>query len=202
MRRRIRRGRSGPLHRGLWTLTAMMLSGCADNRPYPTEWGDRPTVTNNTCADISGSYSGCSFEDRTKPRDCPYFFWDRFELRKMPSPGLFSNAIDSHFVIEQSESKLRVVYLVDEKIVAEKELLKDQRNGFSCTTDGIVVSNGGDAQPENMLGWTPGTYTLIKDRQGRLIVEHHESGGGLMLGLIPYAESTTTWMRIDPYARK
>lgn len=78
-------------------------------------------------------------------------------------------------------------------------LLKDKKDGFSCTTEGIAVSSGPEAIQQNLLGYMPGTYTMIKDKEGHLVVKYRESGGGLELGVIPVAGSNTYWHRVDPY---
>jgi Protein of unknown function (DUF1566) len=182
----------------LVTLAAMTMTGClTDNRPYPARWGERPVVVGNTCADISGSYSGCEGEsgNRMAGGECLGFFWNRSDQF---SPGIYSEARDSDVTIEQTADQLHIAYLAYGKTVAQKELLKDKKDGFSCTTEGITVSAGSPFQ-QNLLGYRPSTYTIIKNSEGRLIVTYRESGGGLLLGVIPAAGSVTIWDRVDPY---
>ncbi len=179
-------------------LAAMTLTGClTDNRPYPARWGERPVVVGNTCADISGSYSGCEADNgnRMAGGQCLSFFWNRSDQF---APGFYSEARDSDVTIEQTADQLHVAYLAYGKTVAQKELLKDKKDGFSCTTEGITVSAGSPFQ-QNLLGYRPSTNTMIKDSEGHLIVTYRETGGGLLLGVIPAAGSVTIWDRVDPY---
>src|SRR5271170_6824044 len=186
----------------LTTLAAFTLTGCiSDNRAYPARWGERPVAAANTCAGISGAYRGCEFDNgnRMEQGSCLLLFWNRFEQKEFASGNTF-DARDAHVTIEQTADQLHVAYFADGKTLAKKDLLKDKKGGFSCTAEGINVSNGSEAFQQNLLGYMPGTYTLIKDNEGRLIVRTKSSGGGLELGVIPVAGRETSWMRVDSYA--
>jgi len=181
---------------GLAALGALTLASCiADNRPYPARWGERPTVAEHTCSDIAGSYAGCEIDKGDRIPQCLNFLGPVVNVES--SPGQYSATSDPHAKIEQTANQMRISLYADDQQLGERVFLKDRKDGFSCTTEGIAVSNGSEAIQHDF--YMPGTYTMIKDKEGHLIVKYHESGGGLGLGIIPAAVSNTDWRRLDPY---
>src|SRR5271170_4121787 len=169
---------------GLAALGALTLASCiADNRPYPAKWGERPTVAEHTCSDIAGSYAGCEIDKGDRIPQCLNFLGPVVNVES--SPGQYSATSDPHAKIEQTANQMRISLYADDQQLGERVFLKDRKDGFSCTTEGIAVSNGSEAIQHDF--YMPGTYTMIKDKEGHLIVKYHESGGGLGLGIIPAA---------------
>jgi hypothetical protein len=190
-------------HRLLFILLILpVLGGCVyfDNQPYPSNWGQVPPITDHSCTDISGEFKyTCENGAGKAMGGCLLLFWDRFEMREFAPASYDSN--EEHVTIEQSPARLKVSLLTNEKVIAQKVLTKDAESGFSCTNEGIVVSNGKDAFSQNLLGYMPGSNTLFKGNDGRLIVRFKEAGGGLLLGFIPVFGGDTLWNRVDPYKK-
>jgi TonB family protein len=83
-------------------------------------------------------------------------------------------------------------------MIAQKELRKGERNGYLCTTEGIVVK-GDFPHVHGLAGYVGVTYTLFKISEGGLIVKSKQSGGGLAL-IMPVYSSESFWYRYHPVA--
>ena len=189
------------------SLAMLFLGGCVNNHSYPTAWGTPPAIAPGDCTDISGSFWNCEADTGVTASQCALIFWSRWEIDQF-APANYFKAGDQHVTIQQGTDTLNVAFWANSKIIAQRELKKDAKNGFSCTTKGIVISNGSDAVPEGVIGYMPGTYTMFKISTGQLIIKFHDAGvvlpigptlPQLLIGWIPIYSTDTLWARVDPY---
>ncbi len=173
------------------------MYGCVsiDNRPYPANWEKPSALADGVCPDINGAFQIAS-ADTKGPPGLMLLFWNSQDMKNWPDNWL--DLAGKHVVIKQSKDTLQASFVAASRIVAEKILIKNAKNGYSCTK-GVVVIKPESFPSQNLLGYVDEEYQLFKSSDGLMIVRYHESGGGLGLGIIPMAGSDTRWDRANPY---
>lgn len=176
-----------------------ILSACIhiNQRPFPDGWGTLPSIADNMCTDIDGAFSVLGESDTGKtPLPFAYIVMSIPEQKEWPLSKFDKT---SYVIIEQAADVMRVSVLAQGKMIAKKELRKDERNGYSCTPQGISV-RGEFPNVHGLAGYIGQTYMIFKASQGELIVKSEQTGGGLAL-MIPMYSSETFWYRYRPYHR-
>jgi hypothetical protein len=188
--------RSGKLLVVLTTVSNLAACVHISHPPYPDRWESPPSIAENVCTDLSGTFNASGEGPKGERPKLPDVFWGRTEFKQNGWPDS-KFAAASHVTIEQTTETLIVSVWANTTMIARKELRKGEGNGYLCTTKGIAVK-GEFPYVGGLAGYVGQTYTLFKVSDGGLIVKSEDTGGGLAL-LIPVYASESFWYRYPPY---
>jgi hypothetical protein len=171
----------------------MVLTSCIsfEHHPYPSGWERPVPAAENICTDISGAFDdyGQGEPEKnswtgTKVGNLSMYFWPVKE---------WTNLRPAKVVIRQSDNVMKVSSWTATEVIAERELKKDEKDGYSCTVQGIVLDRPGHSD-RALQGYVGRTVTLVKDSEGAMILKLEHSSGGLVY-ILPVYFSDTLWRR-------
>jgi hypothetical protein len=193
-----------PLRIAPWKITMAVLSHLffailplnasinSFHHPYPYGWGSPPSIADNECTDISGTFSviGRRDDGREVKSSFVMFFWSDFNQIKWHASKLDEANL---VTVEQATDVVRITLWANNTMIAQKELRKGEtRDGYSCTSEGILTRGVGPSV-HTFVGYIGQTITLFKVSDTNLIVKLQESGGGWVLGT-PLYVGATSWV--------
>jgi hypothetical protein len=183
-------------HRGVLALLAVVsLTSCIiiEDHPYPNSWEKPRSVPESACVDISGTFDDYGQGNREKNEwtgvevlGLSIYFWPSNKWKYQPRA--------QYVVIEQSERVIKASVWTLTELVAQRELKRDEVDGYSCTKQGIALDRPGHSSDDNFIGYGNRTVTLFKDSEGSMVLKLENSGGGMFV-ILPIYVADTLWRR-------
>ena len=182
-------------------LAVLLLTSCIDHHPYPGGW-EKPLLTpENKCADIRGTFDdngqGENEQNKwtgTSVSGLGRYFWPTKEWIMLYGKN---GDTSKHVVLKQSDNVIKVSVWTMNELIAERELKKDDNDGYRCTAQGVVLNRPGNPF-RGFQGRVNRTLTLFKDSEGALLLKKEESGVGLAY-IVPLYIAHTLWRRYLPF---
>ena len=176
--------------------TVSILTGCIyfTHPPYPDKWGKPPSIAEDTCTDISGTFRGIGESYLEKnPNALAYVFFKDSERKNLSSGNFFSS--ESYVTIQQSVDILKVSMWIENKMLLQKEFRKGEDNGYLCTNEGIVIKGESGCRSEGLIIMCGSNdFTLHKVKDCGLIVKSNKAVAGMFV-LAPVYLGIDEWHR-------
>ena len=173
------------------TLLSMIFvllfsTGCTSNR-YPTRWSDPVSkLTPDGCSGIVGIYANANGST----------YLDRATLTALLSGGNRASQVE---ISVPHAGALKIRGYRDEYLLFEHEYSEQDKN-LTCEPSGARISFNLTIPSEWGVEVLHRVLLLGRNGDGDLITKLDDTGGGLVLFIIPLPDSSSAWYRFKSYA--
>jgi hypothetical protein len=170
-----------------------LVTSCVSHQQLPGNWTLPAPAPIGYCPDISGQYIGLgeSIKNKTTVPLVYELFMENHPLVRWQEVG--------HISIQQQEQNLlKIVAWKDNEVLYSANLSKDS-DEFICE-DGWLKIRKWTLRGIGMAMETSATSRSFTKADGYLL-EKRESGGLLMLAILPIVSSSEEWFRFAPYEK-
>lgn len=179
---------------GVFLSSSCFLTACAFSFPdYPERWA-APLDAPDVCATLAGSYENLGAfgnRDEYTGKEKPQLRYFLFENAKT------LNELDRIEFAFGPDSVLRVRALDGEKLLRETSFSEKART-LNCSTDSAEIrsySGVTHTAGNPLIGYEQYAVSLLKAKDGALVVKTSSSGYGMAYFIVPAGGSVRSWYR-------
>jgi len=169
------------------------VTSCISHQKLPSNWTLPEPAPIGTCPDISGQYIGLGESIKNKTT-VPL----GYELFIKNHPLVKWQEVSHISIQQQGQNLLNIVAWKDNEVLYSASLSKDS-DDFTCE-DGWLKIEKWTLWGIGMAAETSATSRSFATADGYLL-EKRESGGLLMLAILPIPGSSVEWFRFAPYEK-
>jgi hypothetical protein len=179
-------------------LMISLLTSCAFNQQLPSNWTLPALASIGNCPDISGKYIGLG--ETIKNKTTVPLIYELFVTAKdRKQYPLVRWQEVSHISIQQGQNLLNVVAWKDSEVLYSTGLSKDT-DDFVCE-DGWLTVKTSHFRGVGLNAVEFGSISRSFAKADGYLLEKRESGGVLMIAILPIVSSSVEWFRFAHYEK-